>query len=149
MQYLGVLSCFTTTNSLELHLRMKLLAWTILAVTQCCLLLHILVNAMESVSRDMYNIIYAICDLPVPSSTFLCQAFTARDLHSHRVDLSLTAGYTGPHISIDDAVFMVKGSKMACSEQLVGEFNGLEVESVAVNTGLMELRVHAYGSVDL
>ena len=160
----------------EMNFRTANLLWILLALTQAwyyVLPLFAVINATDSVTQHIYDVIYAVCEFPIASSTFVCRALmvsdgndtqndatkytsaidsgfeSLQDLLSNRAESSLAIGFSDVRTSIDDAVFLVKSSRMDCHEKMVEEFNDLVVGSAALNEGLMEFKARAHSSIDL
>jgi hypothetical protein len=147
------------------------LLWLVLALTQrwyYLLPLYFFVSAADSITGNFADIFHTICLFPVPSNTYACRVLNSRsnetdnyvsavdagyktlhDLLSRPFESSLTNHLAEAQISIDDAVFLVKSSKMDCHMQMVEEFNRLEMESKEVNDELVDFRAQSLGATDL
>lgn len=112
------------------------------------------------------DLLSTMCDAPPFGMDFICRAShgtnaqaysvavddgfrSLEDLFSSVTDSSVLTSLTYAQMSVDDAVFMVKSSKMNCQKEVVAEFDRLGLSSVEVNYGLMCFRAQAFSAVDL
>lgn len=145
--------------------------WLVLALTQrwyYLIPLYIFVNATDSIIYHFSDVTNAICSLPASSSTYICRKIASHRNETAAYVSSVDKGYTslsellfsavrpsienglaGAHLSIDDAIFLTKSSKMDCREGMVTAFEQLEVEARVISGDLVAFRAKVSGAVDL
>lgn len=148
------------------------LLWVVLALTQhwyYVLPVYFFVNAADSITIHFFDIVHSICELPMPSSTYICRTITSLskdpspyavavtsgfnslgDLAFDAAGSSIAGGSKGHHsMSVDDTVFLIRSNRMQCHEQLVEELDRMKEEFFEVSDRLIELRVQAFSAIDL
>lgn len=130
--------------------------------------LYLASSATGSIRPYFGDLLSTICNIPPSGMDFICHAWdhhssntqaysvtvddrfrSLEDLFSSVTNLSVSTSLADVQMSVDDAVFVVKSSKMDRQNEIVEELDRLGLSSVEVNHGLMHFRAQAFSAVDL